>query len=488
MTDLPIEIPLHIFLLALLDEEDQADYPSSPAYWSCTLKTQSVLWGRGIELCRRAWNKSITLRMTCRIANDQICRQMNQSAILAGLIQTPSNPRSHARTLPCHRLKLYTRNGCLGGLELLKRHSQTLEFFFIEMAHALPGSIWWNASPPLNLAATTFPRLTTFIFRTNSAGVWLSFRNLAELMRNSPGLRHLTVFQLTGPADDEEANELLANQGQPACQLESLHIRRARWLFDDNLMFIVADSHLSLRELTWVFEKPDTDEEGNLSDDEREDDADAFYSIFAPCTEIETLRIADLRIDGLVRRRKHQRRERFNRSSPMGRVLGNLLAKLWNLENLELCGTINIQHLYKRNVDVLPFDLRSLFIDRYHEYRLDKLIHQLQREEGPLGQLESLAIDEQVELDVQPFLWETLLTVCQSRGIQLRIHRDDLSRNDDPEDLSVRLQRLAIDTIPVNQTRYRFACLEGFLFQNRHNGERYEFLYDKTPGLSCFLD
>ncbi|EHS62988.1 uncharacterized protein PGTG_21354 [Puccinia graminis f. sp. tritici CRL 75-36-700-3] len=190
-------------------------------------------------------------------------------------------------------------------------------------------------------------------------------------------------------------------RGEPACQLVSLHVRRAWALHPENLQFIVAKSHSSLRQLTWVFEKR--------------------------CRQIETLRIADLVRDEVPPR--NIRREAFNWSSYMGDVLNSMMPHLEHLQHLEVCGMVELPLLHAWNQNVLPFHLKSLFIDRYFGYRFKDQILQLDRAEGPLSRLEKLAIDEQVEVDCPTEEWHAMRALCQRRGVEFRIHRDDLSQN-----------------------------------------------------------
>ncbi|KAA1128196.1 hypothetical protein PGTUg99_003948 [Puccinia graminis f. sp. tritici] len=418
MNSLPVEVITSILNHLNVGEDHDCDHPSSSAYWSVPLQTQAAFWERRVAADRTAWNSGVELRTISRQFDHAMSARMNQSVILAGPANAGFVPRSHLLTSPCKRIKIYSTSGCSQGLQLLRDNSATIKSFFVEMGRAPSTRQWPNPLPPLDLRSTSFPLLTSFTFRTNAGCEWLRFDTLVELLRNSPCLKHLTVFQLLGPPDGAESMEGFRPRGEPACQLVSLHVRRAWALHPENLQFIVAKSHSSLRQLTWVLEKYVTSREpGEYNKLGRKYEAYTFFHGFRRCRQIETLRIADLVRDEVPPR--NIRREAFNWRSYMGEVLDSMMPHLAHLQHLEVCGTIRLPLLHAWDKNVLPFRLKSLFIDRHFGYCFGGLIRQLERAEGPLSRLEKLAIDEQVEVDCPAVQWHAMRALCERRGISI---------------------------------------------------------------------
>ncbi|OAV94653.1 hypothetical protein PTTG_12261 [Puccinia triticina 1-1 BBBD Race 1] len=453
MASLPLEIIHRIFQFVATDEDNQCELLSSSAYWSCPLRTQEVLWTHRIDVERRAWNTWVTFRMLCRACNELISDRMGHSAVDVGT-ETDFRivvPRGQSRSTSLKRFRAFDMAGCFDDLwSILNVNNETMESFFVERGNA-PNEIECGYSlPSAGLVYSTFPRLTTFTHRTNAATEWFSFRNLVELLRYSPELKHLTIFQLAGPQSEEDASQLMQNQGAPACQLSSLHIRRVRRMNGEMLKHIVANSHESLWQLTFVLESAVSIFTRSHLVDRGVARAMDICDAFEPCKQIETLRMADLMYDGSPSVGE-QRREVFNRESPLSSVVEKLTSGLTHLQTLELCGTIKLEALYDRHEILVPFKLKSLFIDRYYQYRFDRVGFQLRRDKGPFSQLEKLALDEQVEFNAlaDASEWERFRETCQRRGVQLRIHRDNPLRNleVEPDSLAAQFERLAVQPL-----------------------------------------
>ncbi|KAH9450731.1 hypothetical protein Pst134EB_018252 [Puccinia striiformis f. sp. tritici] len=405
-----------------------------------------MYWGRRVEAERKAWNVGVKFRLICRAANDLMSRRTMGSFMLVGrslpryspssLDQRPTfYPGSLDGNLPCTRLKEFSLHRCSqAALRLLKRHSQSLQSFFIEVGGA-PSEL--EQPRPLSsfkIHSSTFPMLTTFTFRTNAASEWLKFEDLAQLLRHSRQLKHLTIFQLAGAAASDEASQRVNTEGEPACQLESLHIRRVRWIGYKHLSFIVAKSHHTLKQLTWVFERPATLSVSNPWLERGVFDVNNILHAFRQCSQIQTLRVADLVWDGSR-----------PAISPLGSILYRLASCFSNLRHLETCGNIPTPELYDRHQESCPFYLRSLFIDQHENFRLADLMYQLRRKpEGPLKKLKILRIHTDILAEVMDEEWNYFQRILASKKVKLEVHREDPPGNCELEsaDLTGHLARL----------------------------------------------
>ncbi|PLW09964.1 hypothetical protein PCANC_00207 [Puccinia coronata f. sp. avenae] len=416
MPSLPLELILIIFQLASIDEDEECENSYSPAYWSWPLRTLEVLWTERMVEQRIAWNESVRLRLVCRAFNDLMSSRMRQSAVLkVESSQAYCFPRNiDASNL--RRLKIFTDAGCCFNSfwNSLRRNSKTIESFLLEMAAAPSEHESSFPLPPLGLESVTFP--------------------------SAPQLKHLTIFQLEGPSSDEAAEEVLETQGEPACQLRSLHIRRVRWIDYENLKFIVANSHRTLKKLTWVFESPVSIRRSHPAFDRGVLSNFAVHDAFLPCTEIETLRVGDMVYDP-----PPPTGPTAARNSPLSLILDGLISGMKKLTTLDICGTITTPELYDRHREDIPFPLTSLTIQRHPHFRLYQLLYQLRRGEGPLSMLRHLTLDQQIQADVHAAEWEMLQRVCRARHVQLRVQVDDPFSNIPGNKLSGLVGQMTLD-------------------------------------------
>lgn len=391
---------------------------------------------------RQSWNMAVRCRLVCRGFNKMMASRMRQSAFLmVASSRIAMFPRSFDAS-SLRRFNIHSLDGSyLAGIwQVLRENSRTLEAFVVEMAAAPSEAQLPFPLPRLGLESVTFPRLTTFTFRTNAASEWFRFQDLMLLLRGAAQLKHLTVFQLEGTAE-EGARKVWPTRGGPACELQSLHIRRVRWIHYEHLRFIVANSHRSLKKLTWVFESPATIEDFNPTSDRGVFSNHSVHDAFQPCTEIETLRVADMVWDAPPQTAGYPG---ATGSSPLSLVLDSLMGGMRKLTRLEIAGPITTPELYDMGRRDMPFPLQSLRIEQHPYFRLYKLIYQLRRFKGPLSLLRELSLDAQVRRQVHPAEWAELLRLCENKSIRLFVIPHNPFPDVSPNDLAARFGDLAI--------------------------------------------
>ncbi|PLW12149.1 hypothetical protein PCANC_23372 [Puccinia coronata f. sp. avenae] len=416
MPSLPLELILVIFQLASIDEDEECENSYSPAYWSWPLRTLEILWTDRMLEQQIAWNESVRLRSVCRAFNGLMSSRMRQSAVLRVASSKLSCSPRDIDTSNLRRLKIFSEEGCHFDCfwNLLRRNSNTIESFLLEMAAAPSEHESGFPLPPLGLESVTFP--------------------------SAPQLKHLTIFQLEGPSSDEAAEEVLETQGEPTCQLRSLHIRRVRWIGYENLKFIVANSHRTLKKLTWVFESPASIRRSHPAFDRGVLSNFAVHDAFLPCTEIETLRVGDMVYDP-----PPPTGPTAARNSPLSLILDGLISGMKKLTTLDICGTITTPELYDRHREDIPFPLTSLTIQRHPHFRLYQLLYQLRRGEGPLSMLRHLTLDQQIQAHVHAGEWEMLQRICQTRRVQLSVQVNDPFSNISRDHLSSLVGHMSLD-------------------------------------------
>jgi len=446
MPSLPLELILRIFQLASIDEDEECEESSSPAFWSLPLRTQEARWRERLQERRQSWNMAVRFRLVCRGFNNMMASRMRQSAFV-------TVASSKISMFPCsfdasslRRFNIHTRQGSHVAViwQVLRENSKSLESFVVEMVKAPSESRLPFKLPRLGLESVTFPRLTTFTFRTNAASEWFRLQDLILILRAAPQLKHLTVFQLEGPTTEAAARKVWTTRGGAMSQLRSLHIRRMRWMHYEHLRYIVAGSHRSLKKLTLVFESSTSILASNPTMDRGVLLSESVHDAFQPCTEIETLRVADMVHDPAPQTAEYARGRGTRGSSPLSLVMDSLIAGMRKLRRLEIVGPITTPELYDVRRRDGAFPLQSLRIERHPYFRLYQLLYQLRRSDSPLNSLRELSFDAQVRRQVLPGEWDALVRLCHEKSIRLVVTPDHPSPAVSPNDLAARLADLAI--------------------------------------------
>jgi hypothetical protein len=178
------------------------------------------MWCERLEAEQIAWDTSSQFRLISRRLNALMDKRMMDSGCLITLYnQRKYVPRGKDSSSPFRRLKIFTYDGCNQELwDLFKNNCLAIESFFIEMVTSED----WIRLPDLHFQSIRFPRLTTFTFRTNAKNEWFQFKDVMQLLQNTPMLKYLTIFQLQGPDvnTQESFDELLEDQTDKiTCQL-----------------------------------------------------------------------------------------------------------------------------------------------------------------------------------------------------------------------------------------------------------------------------
>ncbi|MBW0470227.1 hypothetical protein O181_009942 [Austropuccinia psidii MF-1] len=411
----PDELILQILESVELDEPEKINETNSPFYWCLVSWALPSAWATRLAQQQNAWNDNAVPLRQLNMATRKSMKNGHMAFRVPSMLPNVGPSRSSeqafrpltANTFYNRRhLRIFFGEDILAETwKLIIDKSQVLESLIFDVKLSKTDSEPSFFEFPI----TNFPNLTSFTLRSTSAEHWLDHLFVREIVAGSPNLLDLTVFQLHGNS------AVLEPEREASCSLRSLYIRRFRECNEKTFSFIISKSHHTLEELTLVLDGP-TFRGENGQRFHRGIGASELQTAIAPCTEIRTLRVADLVAKMSDYEDRTENVELDPEAGPLGFILDTMVTHLRHLEVLIIWGGIFSMEIF-RNLETSGCQLKLLSIQNYPKFSVRRFLTRLIKNRS-LRQLETLELGASM-IPSQDARF--LLAVCKQLHIELRI-------------------------------------------------------------------